>query len=83
VAHNITNNTQIDVMARGIVRAIKELGIDPKTFPIVVREAGVNDEEGRRIFEEAGITYFGEEVTIEEAAAKMIEKMKEVYACQS
>ncbi|MBT2679241.1 succinate--CoA ligase [Bacillus sp. ISL-35] len=78
VAHNITNNTQIDVMARGIVKAIQELGVDPKTFPIVVREAGVNDEEGKRIFEEAGITYFGEDLTIEEAAAEMIKKMKGV-----
>ncbi|MBT2689823.1 succinate--CoA ligase [Bacillus sp. ISL-47] len=78
VAHNITNNTQIDVMARGIVEAIHELGINPKTFPIVVREAGVNDEEGKRIFLEAGITYFGEDLTIEEAAAEMIKKMKGV-----
>ncbi|KAB2330435.1 succinate--CoA ligase [Cytobacillus depressus] len=78
VAHNITNNTQIDVMARGIVKAIQELAIDPATFPIVVREAGVNDEEGKRIFIEAGITYFGEDRTIEEAAAEMVKKMKGV-----
>lgn len=78
VAHNISNNTQIDIMAKGIVRAIQELGINPQTFPIVVREAGVNDEEGKRIFEEAGITYFGEDRTIEEAAAEMVKKMKGV-----
>jgi succinyl-CoA synthetase beta subunit len=78
VAHNITNNTQIDVMARGIVAAIEELGINPETFPIVVREAGVNDEEGKRIFLEAGITYFGEDLTIEEAAAEMMKKMEGV-----
>ncbi|PLR75906.1 succinate--CoA ligase [Bacillus sp. V3-13] len=78
VAHNITNNTQIDVMARGIVRAVEELGLNPDTFPIVVREAGVNDEEGKRIFLNAGITYFGEERTIEEAAAEMVSKMKGV-----
>ncbi|GLB60614.1 ATP-grasp domain-containing protein [Cytobacillus sp. NCCP-133] len=78
VAHNITNNTQIDVMARGVVEALHELGINPKTFPIVVREAGVNDEEGKRIFLEAGITYFGEDLTIEEAAAEMVKKMKGV-----
>jgi succinyl-CoA synthetase beta subunit len=83
VAHNITNNTQIDVMAKGIVRAIQELAVDPQKFPIVVREAGVNDAEGKKIFQAAGITYYGEDVTIEEAAAKMIQKMKEVYACQS
>ncbi|MDR6123082.1 succinyl-CoA synthetase beta subunit [Bacillus sp. SLBN-46] len=52
--------------------------IDLTSFPIVVRQAGVNDEEGKRIFVEAGITYFGEERTIEEAAAEMVKKMKEV-----
>ncbi|MEB3103624.1 succinate--CoA ligase subunit beta [Ferviditalea candida] len=83
VAHNITNNTQIDVMARGIVKAIQEIGIDPQKFPVVVREAGVNDEEGKRIFEAANITYFGDDVTIETAARLMVERMKEVYACQS
>lgn len=83
VAHNITNNTQIDVMARGIVQAVQELNIDPQTFPVVVREAGVNDAEGKKLYESAGITYYGEDVTIEEAAQKMIERMKEVYACQS
>lgn len=78
VAHNITNNTQIDVMARGIVKAIQELNINLAEFPVVVREAGVNDAEGKKIFENAGITYFGEEVTIEQAAFKMTEQMKEV-----
>ncbi len=83
VAHNITNNTQVDVMARGIVRALREAGVDPRTFPVVVREAGVNDAEGKRIFLEAGVSYHGEDVTMEEAARRMVERMKEVGACQS
>jgi succinyl-CoA synthetase beta subunit len=78
VAHNITNNTQIDVMAKGIVKAVQELGVNLDEFPIVVREAGVNDEEGKRVFEVAGITYYGEEVTIEQAAAEMVKKMEGV-----
>jgi succinyl-CoA synthetase beta subunit/citryl-CoA synthetase large subunit len=78
VSQNITNNTQIDVMAKGIVRAIEELKLDLSSFPIVVRQAGVNDEEGKRIFTEAGITYFGEERTIEEAAAEMAKRMEGV-----
>ncbi len=78
VAHNITNNTQIDLMAEGIVKAVEELGLDVNEFPIVVREAGVNDTEGKRIFESAGITYYGEDVTIEQAAGKMMEMMKGV-----
>ncbi|MDQ0340776.1 succinyl-CoA synthetase beta subunit/citryl-CoA synthetase large subunit [Caldalkalibacillus uzonensis] len=78
VAHNITNNTQVDVMARGIVRALKDMNIDLSKFPVVVREAGVNDEEGRRIFLEAGVEYYGEEITLMQAAEKMVQRMKEV-----
>ncbi len=79
VAHNITNNTQIDVMARGLVRALAELQINPKTFPVVVREAGVNDAVGKRIFIEAGVEYYGEDVTICEAAGIMMERMRSAY----
>jgi len=33
VAQNITNNTQVDLVAEGVIRAIKELKIDPINFP--------------------------------------------------
>lgn len=76
VAHNITNNTQVDVLARGIVRALKELDIDPATFPVVVREAGVNDTEAREIFTAGGVEYYGDDVTMTEACARMVARMK-------
>lgn len=79
VAQNITNNTQVDVVAKGIIQAIQELKIDPEDFPVVVREAGVNDHAAREIFADAGIEYYGDEVTIAEAAEIMIQRMKEKY----
>ncbi|MDN5346524.1 MAG: succinyl-CoA synthetase beta subunit [Clostridia bacterium] len=79
VAQNITNNTQVDLVAQGLLRALKELNIDPKTFPIVVREAGVNEDEARRLFLQAGIDYYAEEVSMREAAQKIIAKMQEYY----
>jgi succinyl-CoA synthetase beta subunit len=75
VAHNITNNTQTDVIARGVVTGIQHAGRDPGTLPVVAREAGLHDEEGRKIFEEAGIRYFGEETTLAEAARQMVAAM--------
>jgi succinyl-CoA synthetase beta subunit len=75
VAHNITNNTQIDVIARGVVTGIRHAGRDPASLPVVAREAGLHDEEGRRVFEEAGITYLGEETTLSEAARLMVAAM--------
>lgn len=76
VSHNITNNTQVDVMAKGVVQALKDLGKDPHTFPVVVREAGVNDEIAKEIFLTGGIEYFGDDATITEAARRMVERIK-------
>ena len=82
VAHNITNNTQVDVVARGIVRALRDVGIDPAAFPVVVREAGVNDAVAKEIFTAAGIEYYGDDKTISEAAGRMVERMKHAYAAE-
>lgn len=79
VAQNITNNTQVDLVAEGVIRALEELRIDPKCFPVVVREAGVNEEKAREVFAAAGVEYYGDEVTMSEAARRMVEKMREVY----
>ncbi len=73
---NITNNTQTDVVAKGIVKAFEEKKIDPKKFPTLVRLAGVNDGEARRIFAEAGIEYYGDDATMEDAARFLVDKMK-------
>lgn len=79
VCGNITNNTQVDVVSRGIVAALKDKGIDPRKFPVLVRYAGVNDAVGREVFTAAGIEYYGEEITITMAAKKMVEKMRQAY----
>lgn len=79
VAHNITNNTQVDVLARGIVNALEELNVNPAIFPVVVREAGVNDAAARDIFNSAGVEYYGDEITMTEAAARMVRRMEQAY----
>lgn len=80
VAHNITNNTQVDVMAKGVVQALQDMGKDLQTFPVVVREAGVNDALAKEIFLSAGIEYYGDDATITEAAKRIVERVKEVEA---
>ncbi len=79
VAHNITNNTQVDVVARGVVKALNDAGLSAGDFPVVAREIGVHDEEGRAIFEAARIQYFGQESTLTDAARAMVLVMKQRY----
>lgn len=75
-AGNISSNTQVDIVAKAVVTAVQELGIDTQKLPMVVRAAGLHEDEGRKILEEAGIKYFGEEYTMEQAAKKLLEMMK-------
>ena len=74
VGHNITNNTQVNLVARGVVEALEEAGLRPPAFPVVAREVGTHDEEGRGIFQAAGVEYLGEDVTMEQAARRIVER---------
>ena len=76
---NITNNTQTDVVAKGIIRAFQEMNIDPEKFPTLVRLAGVNDGEAKKICLEAGMEYYGDDITMEDAAQLIVDKMRRTH----
>lgn len=59
--------TRGDEVAKGIVKALQELGDVSK--PIVIRLAGTKAEEGKKILEEAGITAFTDPI---EAVKKVV-----------
>ena len=61
-----------DWVAEGVVKAINEVGIK---MPLVVRLAGTNVEEGRRILDESGLTVIIAE-TLAEAAEKAVAAAK-------
>ncbi len=60
--------TRCDEVAKGIVKAFQELGEVKK--PIVVRLAGTNEEEGRKILRENGIEAFVDPI---EAVKRLME----------
>jgi malate-CoA ligase subunit beta len=61
-----------DWVAKGVVDAVTELNIK---LPVVVRLAGTNVEEGRRILNESGLTVITAE-TLAEAAQKAVSAAK-------
>lgn len=61
-----------DWVAKGVVDAIKELDIK---VPIVVRLAGTNVEEGRKIIDQSGLTMISAE-TLADAAGKAVAAAK-------
>ncbi len=62
-----------DWVATGIVQAIRDQHIE---IPVVVRLAGTNVEEGRRIMEESGLNYI-DATNLDDAAKKAIEALGE------
>lgn len=76
---NITNNTQTDIVAKGIIGAFQDLNIDTTKFPAVLRLAGVNDAEARKLCTEAGLEYHGDDITMEDTARIIVDKMKKAY----
>ncbi len=60
--------TRCDEVARGIVGALKELKTEK---PVIVRLVGTNEDEGRRILEDAGIYVFSDMI-------EAVKKAKEV-----
>jgi malate-CoA ligase subunit beta len=61
-----------DWVAKGVVDAVKELKI---TIPVVVRLAGTNVEEGKRIIDESGLTLISAD-TLGQAAEKAVAATK-------
>jgi len=62
-----------DWVASGIVQAIRDQQIE---LPVVVRLAGTNVEEGRKIMEESGLNYIDAE-NLDDAAKKALEAIGE------
>jgi succinyl-CoA synthetase beta subunit len=65
---------RVDVIARGIVEAYQQMNI---AFPVVVRLAGTNVEEGQRILAESGISFI-QARDFYDGARKVVEAAKGV-----
>ncbi len=61
-----------DWVAKGVVQAVKEVGVD---VPLVVRLAGTNVEEGRRILDESKLPLIQAD-SLEDAANKVVAAWK-------
>lgn len=74
---NISNFIPIDVKVRGVVRALKELGVDGYRFPVVFRYAGPGVETARALSAEVpGIDFYDERTSLEEAAERIVALVK-------
>lgn len=77
VITNIFSNSRVDFLARGVVKAIVELGIDPRTYPIFFRSAGAFEEDGYAILRKYGIQYVSRDTSMDQAAKAAVDMMRE------
>ena len=75
VMMSIVSNTRVDIVARGVIKACLELGLDPAEKITIFRIPGAWEEEGFKILERYGVEYADRSVSLHEAARRAVEKI--------
>jgi len=75
VMMSIVSNTRVDIVARGVIKACLELGMDPAEKIAIFRIPGAWEEEGFKILEKYGVEYADRSVSMHEAARRAVEKI--------
>lgn len=77
VIMNVVSNTRVDLMARGVIKGILEIGKDPARTVAVFRVPGAWEEEGYKILSKYRIKYCDRSVSIDEAARIAVQNARE------
>ena len=75
VMMSIVSNTRVDIVARGVIKACLELGMDPAEKIAIFRIPGAWEEEGFKILRKYGVEYADRTVSMHEAARRAVEKI--------
>ena len=75
VMMSIVSNTRVDIVARGVIKACLELGMDPSEKIAIFRIPGAWEEEGFLILDKYGVEYADRSVSMHEAARRAVEKI--------
>jgi succinyl-CoA synthetase beta subunit/citryl-CoA synthetase large subunit len=67
VIMNVVSNTRVDLVARGVIKGVLELGREPRDVITVFRIPGSWEEEGRAILRHYGITFSDRDTSIDQA----------------
>jgi len=71
VIMNVVSNTRTDLVARGVIKGIVELGLKPKDVISVFRIPGSWEKEGYAILDAYEVSYFGRETSIDEVVSSI------------
>ncbi|MFQ5667175.1 MAG: ATP-grasp domain-containing protein [Candidatus Binatia bacterium] len=75
VMSNVVSNTRADLVARGVIKGIIELGFNPAEKIAIFRVPGAWEADAFKILEKYGVEYCDRSVSISEAARRAVEKI--------
>lgn len=76
VMMNVVSNTRVDIVARGVIKGCFEAGFDPADKIAIFRIPGSWEDEGFAILDKYGVDYVDRSVSMHEAAARAVAKVK-------
>lgn len=75
VMMNVVSNTRVDIMARGVIKAVVEEGYDPADKIAIFRIPGSWESEGFKILRKYGVDFVDRTVSMDEAARRAVSKL--------
>jgi succinyl-CoA synthetase beta subunit len=66
VVMNVVSNTRVDLVSRGVIKGVLELGREPREAIIAFRIPGSWEAEGQDILRHYGVAFFGRETSIDQ-----------------
>jgi succinyl-CoA synthetase beta subunit/citryl-CoA synthetase large subunit len=75
VMSNVVSNTRADLVARGVIKGITELGFKPADKILIFRVPGAWETDAAKILQKYGVEYCDRTVSISEAARRAVEKV--------
>ena len=76
VMMNVVSNTRVDIMARGVIKAVIDEGHDPAEKIAIFRIPGSWESEGFKILAKYGVDFVDRSVSMDEAAFRAVNKVK-------
>jgi succinyl-CoA synthetase beta subunit/citryl-CoA synthetase large subunit len=75
VMSNVVSNTRADLVARGVIKAVTELGFEPSEKIVIFRVPGAWEADAFKILKKYGVDYCDRTVSISEAAKRAVDKI--------
>lgn len=76
VISNVVSNTRADLVARGVIKGVIELGFNPAEKILIFRVPGAWEADAAKILKKYGVEFCDRTVSISEAARRAVEKTR-------